>query len=63
MSHEKDIHHGKAVVPYAPWAASPTLNWPDSVNLSEGWVLPGGNRAQSETVARAAAKVMAEVIG
>lgn len=63
MSHEKDIHHGKAVVPYAPWAASPTLNWPDSVNLSEGWVLPGGHRTQDYMVALSVAKGMAEVIG
>ena len=63
MSHEKDIKFGAAIVPYAPWAASPTLNWPDHINLSEGWVLPGGNRTQSEAVARQTAQAMDEVIG
>lgn len=63
MSHEKDIHHGRAIVPYAPWAASPTLSWPDHVNLSEGWVLPGGHGTQSQDVAQTVARNMAEVIG
>lgn len=63
MSHKKDICRGRAIVPYAPWAASPTLNWPDHVNLSEGWVLPGGQRTQSREVAETVARNMVEVMG
>ena len=33
MSHEKDIYHGRAIVPHAHWPASPTLNWPAKVML------------------------------
>lgn len=63
MSHEKDIYHGSAIVPYAPYTVVPTLNWPPHINLSEGWVLPGGHRTQDYMAALSVAKGMAEVIG
>lgn len=63
MSHEKDIKIGAATVPYAPWAASPTLNWPDHINLSEGYVLPVGHRTQSRDIAQTVCADMAEMIG
>lgn len=58
MSHEKDICHGSAIVPYAPYTCAPTLEWPPHINLSPGWVLPGGRRTQDYLQAQSAAKWM-----